>query len=270
MHNPVKNCAAGTLAVAVTFAATSAISATSQGPQGGFVGFGVTAAPDYEGGDDYTATPALFGRYNLGEGRYLALVGGADAARAGRLVFNMVANSPWEMGPALGFRYERNDPDNDRVKRMDDIDFAAEAGGFISYRSGGWFTTLGLMFDVSDTYGGYIGDLQGGYKQKLSDDFSLTYTASVSYADDEYMEEYFGVDGSDAASSGLPFYKADGDDIKDYGLGISANYQFSKTWGVVTSVNYYRLTNDAEDSPIVDDEGDKNQYKAAIALTYSF
>ena len=74
------------------------------------------------------------------------------------------------------------------------------------------------MVDVSDTYGGYIADLQGGYKQKFNDDISLTYTASVSYVDDEYMEEYFGVDGSDAASSGLPFYKADGG-VEDYGLG---------------------------------------------------
>ena len=253
----------GSLTTALTMAA---------GPlaaNGGFVAAGVSAAPDYEGGDDYVAAPALLGRYNFSEGRYLALVGGADAARAGRLVLNVVPSSSWEIGPALGFRYERNDPDNDRVSRMDDIDFAAEAGGFISYRSGSWFGTLGIMADISDTYGGYIGDLQGGYKQEVNSDFSFTYTASISYVDDEYMDEYFGVDSSDAASSGLPFYEADGG-IKDYGLGISANYKFSRTWGLIAGFNYYRLTGDAEDSPIVDDEGDKNQYKAALALSYSF
>src|SRR5210317_2422175 len=151
-----------------TLATTLALAAGSVAANGGFVGAGVTAAPDYEGGDDYVATPALFGRVNLAEERYLALVGSADAARGGRLVFNVVSNSPWEIGPAVGLRYERNDPDNDRVKRMDDIDFAVEAGGFISYRSNGWFGTLGLMADVSDTYGGYIADLQGGFKQQLN------------------------------------------------------------------------------------------------------
>jgi len=258
-----KASAVATVVTALTVTATSVVA------EGGFVGLGITAAPDYEGGDDYVAAPALFGRYNFNEGRYVALVGSADAARGGRLVLNLVPSSSWELGPALGVRYERNDPDNDRVKRMNDIDFATEAGGFVSYKSGGWFGTLGLMADVSDTYGGYIGDLQGGYKQKISDDFSLIYTASVSYVDDEYMEEYFGVDGSDAASSGLPFYEADGG-IKDYGLGIGANYKFNKTWGLIAKINYYRLTGDAEDSPIVDDEGDKNQYKAALALSYSF
>jgi len=253
----------GSLAMALTMAASPVAA------KGGFVGAGVTAAPDYEGGDDYVASPALFGRYNFNEGRYVALVGSADAARGGRFVLNLVPNSSWEMGPALGIRYERNDPDNDRVKRMDDIDFATEAGGFVSYKSGGWFATLGLMFDVSDTYGGYIGDLKGGYRQEVNSDLSFTYSASVSYVDDEYMEEYFGVDGSDAASSGLPLYEADGG-IKDYGLGIAANYKFSKTWGLIARFSYYRLTGDAEDSPIVEDEGDKNQYKSALAISYSF
>jgi outer membrane protein len=250
---------------------TIALAAGSAAANGGFVGAGVSAAPDYEGGDDYEAMPALFGRYNLGdEGRYLALVGSGDAARGGRLVFNVMANSPWELGPALGFRRARNDPDNNKVKRMDDTDNAFEAGGFVSYRSGHWFGTLGLMADVSNEYNGYIADLEGGYTHKLNSDLTLTYTASMSYADEEYHDHYFGVNGKDAASSGLPLYEADDGDIKDVGLGIGANYQFNKTWGIVGKVNYYRMVGDAEDSPIVDDEGDENQFKTAVAVTYRF
>jgi outer membrane protein len=246
-----------------------AIASAPVAAKGGFVGAGVSITPDYEGGDDYTAAPALFGRYNLEAGRYVALVGGADAARSGRLVLNVIPNSPWEFGPALGFRYERNDPDNDRVSRMDDIDWAIEAGGFIKYNGTSWFTALGVSADVSDTYGGYIADLQAGYKQEVSSDFGLTYTASIAYVDDEYMEEYFGVDGSDAASSGLSPYDADGG-FKDYGLGISANYKFTNTWGLIAGFTYHRMLGDAEDSPLVNDEGDKNQYKASLALSYSF
>jgi MipA family protein len=259
----MKQSVVGTLATALALTTGSVMAA------GGFVGVGVTASPDYEGGDDYVASPALFGRYNLAEERYLALVGNADAARGGQLIFNVVSDSPWEAGPAVGLRYERNDPDNDRVKRMDDIDFAVEAGGFVTYRSNGWFGTLGVLADVSGVYSGYVADLQGGYRQKLNNDLSLTYTASVSYVDDNYMETYFGVDSRDSASSGLPVYDADGG-IKDYGLGIGANYKFNKTWGIVANVNYYRMTGDAEDSPIVSDEGDKNQFKSAVAVTYSF
>lgn len=253
-------------------ATVALLSATVAGPlaaRGGFVALGASAAPDYEGSDHYTALPALFGRYNFAEGRYAALVGGADAARSGRLVLNLVPNSSWEMGPLLGVRYERNDPDNSRVRRMDDIDSAIEAGGFLSYRRGSWFSTLGLSWDVSDTYGGYIADLQAGYQQEMTDDLGLIYTASLSYADDEYMEEYFGVNARDAASSGLPPFRPDGG-IKDLGVGISVNYNFTNTWGLIAGFDYYRLVGDAADSPLVDDEGNRNQFKGVVAVSYSF
>ncbi|HFD81592.1 MAG TPA: MipA/OmpV family protein [Gammaproteobacteria bacterium] len=262
----------GNLRKTALSSALAAVVCLAAGPvlaEGGFIGLGATYSPDYEGGDDYEASPVAFGRYNLDEGRYLAIVGNADAARAGALVFNMLSGSSWEMGPALGVRYERNSPHDDRVKRMNDIDFAYEAGGFVKYKSGSFFTTLSLMFDISDTYGGYIGSLEAGYRQKMSDDFGITYSVSTSYADEEYMQEYFGVDYRDANSSGLPHYKASSG-IKDYGLGIGFDYRFSNTWGLLAKVDYYRMTGDAEDSPIVSDRGDKNQFKSALALTYSF
>ena len=99
--------------------------------------------------------------------------------------------------------------------------------------------------------------------------YRIIYSASTSYVDDDYMNEYFGVDGSDAASSGLPFYEADGG-IKDFGMGISVDYSFTPVWGVISWFNYYRMIGDAKDSPIVDSEGNRNQLKAGLVLTYSF
>jgi outer membrane protein len=152
---------------------------------------------------------------------------------------------------------------------MDDIDWAYEAGGFLSYQSGSLFATLGLSFDISDTYDGFIGDLTGGFKQEVTSRLGIIYSMSVSYVDDNYMDEYFGVDGSDSVRSGLPFYEADGG-IKDFGLGISVDYSFTPVWGLIGWFNYHRMTGDAEDSPIVDSEGSRNQFKAGLVLTYSF
>lgn len=254
----------GILALALTMAA-------SHGAEngGGFIGAGVSVTPDYEGGEDYEALPVLLGQYNFSGGRYLALVRGADAARSGRLALNLVSYSNWEMGPTLGVRYPRDNVDNSQVDGMGDIDWATEAGGFVSYQSGALFASLGLSIDISDTYGGYIGDLSAGFKQEITSRLGIIYSASISYVDDDYMNEYFGVDGSDAASSGLPFYEADGG-IKDFGMGISVDYSFTPVWGVISWFNYYRMIGDAKDSPIVDTEGNRNQFKAGLVLTYSF
>jgi len=35
-------------------------------------------------------------------------------------------------------------------------------------------------------------------------------------------------------------------------------------------LNAYRLSGDAKDSPIVDSEGNRNQLKVGLVLTYSF
>ena len=235
----------------------------------GFIGAGVTVTPDYEGGEDYEASPVLLGRYNFSGGRYIALERGTDAARSGRLALNVVSYSNWEMGPTLGVRYLRDDVHNRQVDKMDDIDWATEAGGFVSYQSGPLFASLRLSFDISDTYGGYIGNLSGGFKQEITSRLGIIYSTSISYVDDDYMDKYFGVDGSDSARSGLPFYEADAG-IKDFGIGISVDYSFTPVWGLISWFNYYRMTGDAKNSPIVDSEGNRNQFKAGLVLTYSF
>lgn len=254
----------GTLASALTMAASHAVDSGS-----GFIGAGVSITPDYEGGEDYQASPAVLGRYNFSAGRYIALVGGADAARSGRLLVNILSHSNWELGPTLGVRYARDDVDNSRVDAMENIDWAYEAGGFVSYQSGSLFARLGLSIDVSDTYGGYIGDLSLGFKQAITSRLGIIYTASMSYADEDYMNEYFGVDGDDSLRSGLAPFEADAG-IKDLGLGISVDYRFTPVWGLIGGLDYYRLSGDAKDSPIVSNEGNENQFKGGLVLTYSF
>jgi outer membrane scaffolding protein for murein synthesis (MipA/OmpV family) len=91
----------------------------------------------------------------------------------------------------------------------------------------------------------------------------------MTWASDDYMETYFGVDGKDAARSGFPKYKASSG-IKDTGLNLIGHYKFNQTWGMAGAVNYTRLLNDAEDSPLVKKAGDENQLKAVVAVTYSF
>jgi outer membrane scaffolding protein for murein synthesis (MipA/OmpV family) len=51
---------------------------------------------------------------------------------------------------------------------------------------------------------------------------------------------------------------------------VIGHYKFNKAWGMAGVVNYTRMLNDAEDSPLVKQAGDENQYKALVAVTYSF
>ena len=253
------------LLLAVAFASQTTMA-------GGKIGIGVGMAPDYEGSEDTEGAPSLFGRYQWDSGRYVALGGTREAGRALRLQANLISDawSPtWELGPVLQYRMERDDVDNNRVDGMKDIDAATELGAFVGFKSGPWAASLTYATDVSDEHDGAVTELAGSYRLAMSDEFALKFGASVSYADSDYMETYFGVNSKNVGTSGFSNYSADSG-IKDYGLSVSAEYALNQNWGLQGGVNYYRLMNDAKDSPLVDDVGDRNQLSASLAVTYTF
>jgi outer membrane protein len=53
-------------------------------------------------------------------------------------------------------------------------------------------------------------------------------------------------------------------------LGLNGNYRFNPKWSVSLGIQYKRMVGDAEDSPIVDDVGDANQFVAAGTVNFRF
>lgn len=251
--------------MAAALAAPSAMAA-------GKIGLGVAMTPDYEGSDTNEGAPVLFGNYRWDNGRYVALGGTNEAGKALRVKANLISDSmspTWELGPVLQYRMERNDVDNNRVDRMDKIKGATELGAFVGFKSGPWAASLTYATDVSDEHDGDVTELSGSYRLPMNDNLALTFGASASYADSDYMDTYFGVNPGNVSNSNLPAYSA-GSGWKDAGLRVAADYKLNQNWGLQGGVHYYRLMNDAKDSPLVDDVGDRNQLSASVAVTYVF
>ena len=229
----------------------------------GFVGLGAAYKPDYEGSDDYEASIAPFGRYNWASGRYVQLAGTQGTERAARLKANILrkeGRNGLELGPVLQYRMKRDDDvDNNKVANMKEVDAAIEAGAYIGFSSGNWSGNITYATDVSSEHDGSLMYFNGG----------MILGAHLTWADDDYMDTYFGVSNSDSARSGLKKYTASSG-IKDAGFSVAGLYRFNKTWGIAGLLGYTRMLNDAEDSPLVDPVGDENQMKAIAAVTYSF
>ena len=244
----------------------------SKGQAGGFVGLGLAFGPDYEGGDDYEAVIAPFGRYNWATGRYVSLGGTSGTEKAGRLKANIIAkdqSNVWEFGPLLQYRKKRDDLDNNRVDKMKEVDAATEAGAFVGFKSGSLSASVSYATDVSSEHDGYLWYMNGGYALPVNDQFSMKLGVHLTWADDDYMDTYFGVSGKDSARSGFSKYSASSG-FKDYGIGLTGTYKFNQSWGLLGNVGYSRMINDAEDSPLVNNAGDENQYEAVLAVTYHF
>ena len=227
------------------------------------LGAGVGVVPDYEGSEDYKAVPLLFVRAGWSSGRYVQFL-------ANTLKANLIAGDTWSAGPLLRYREKRDDDvDNDRVKRMREIDEAIELGGYVGYMIGQWHASFSVAQDVSDSHDGLTATLEAGYTMNLNPGVNLGISAFTTYASDDYMETYFGVDADNANRSGLSRYNADGG-IKDFGVTANLAYAPWKNWGVTGILGLKWLVGDAADSPIVDREGSETQLLAGAMATYRF
>ena len=226
------------------------------------IGAGVGVVPDYEGSQDYMAAPVPLFSAQWKSGRYIKLDGNV-------LKINLLANDMWSLGPVLQYRGERDDDvDNKKVSKMDKIDAAIEAGAFLGYNYDSWDIGFQLATDVSGEHDGLLATAGTGYTFK-NDKMSTRFGASLTYADDDYMDTYFSVDTKDAKRSGLKRYKAESG-IKDVGVNLTLRYSMTENWGIRGAAAYIVLLEDAKDSPIVDDEGESGQFKASLVVIYNF
>lgn len=226
------------------------------------VGAGVAAVPDYEGSEDYEAAPLLMLNAKWEQGYYVKFMGN-------RLRGNVIPSNTWSAGPVLQFRGKRNsDVSNNKVADMKKIDSTLEAGAFGGFNFEGWDASLQWVTDTSDKHDGDLTTLDAGYAFDAAG-LKNRVGMSMTYASKDYMDTYFSVDSRDADRSGLDRYKADSG-LKDFGINLSSNYAFNEAWGLTGLLSYTALLNDAKDSPVVDDEGDSNQFMLGVMATYKF
>lgn len=232
------------------------------GSRNNIVGIGAGFAPDYEGSEDMQVVPLLQFRYNFASGRYVGFLGNT-------LQVNLVPSKTWGFGPLLRYRGERDDVENDRVDRMKTVDAALELGAFLNYNIENWTFSISAAGDVADAHDGFVVDFGINYRFMLQNTNMLIVFAKGTYANEDYMDTYFGVDATDSARSGLPVYDADAE-FKDVGIGALMQYNFNSRWGLLGVVKYTKLLGDASDSPLVDDEGDDNQLLGGVVVNYRF
>ncbi len=225
------------------------------------IGIGLGLAPDYEGSEDYGFVPALYARTVWDSGQYVQLL--ANDIRG-----NVLPSDTWSFGPMLEYIRSRADVDNSRVDDMQNVDASVMLGVFGGVKIDRWSSSIELRADVADS-NGFLATLNGGYNLPINEQLSLGFGVFTTYADGDYMNTYFSVDRGDARRSGLNKKDADSG-FKDVGLNLTADYDFYQNWSVMGILRYTRLVGDAEDSPVVDDEGNENQFIVGVLVKYSF
>jgi MipA family protein len=232
------------------------------------LGAGLGVAPDYEGSDSYEPVPL----WNLSVGNlyhpktYVQVLGP-------RLRSNFIPDDHWRLGVAGQFIRKRDDVHNDRVDDLESVDASVMlglAGGydFLPEPQRDLVLEVEARQDVAND-NGFLATIRGVYGASLTPSWRIVGAVGATWADDDYMKSYFAIDAANAAASGLDQHKTD-EGFKDVNFGGAITYRFLENWSVAAVGTYARLLNDAADSPIVDDVGDKNQFFGGTLINYHF
>jgi MipA family protein len=232
------------------------------------LGAGAGVAPDYEGSDYYQAVPL----WNLNVSNlyhpktYVQVFGPL-------LRSNFIPDDHWRLGVAGQFIKKRNNVHNDAVDALKSVDASAMLGlvggyDFLADPRRDLVLEVEARQDVAND-NGFLATIRGAYRARLTESLGMVAYVGSTWADDDYMSSYFGIDAADAAASGLDQFDAD-EGFKDVSFGGAVNYRFLERWSVAFLGTYARLLNDAKDSPIVDDVGDANQFFGGALINYPF
>ena len=249
----------------------AAIDPVDTGPGAGVnftLGAGAGAAPDYEGSDDYEIVPLWNLRIgNLYHPKTFVQVIGP------RLRSNFLPSEHWRLGLSGQFIKERDDVENEQVDDLEKVDPSVMLGAIAGYDfladpQQDLVLEVDARQDVAND-NGFLVTARAIYGSRLTESWRFDASIGSTWASEDYMSSYFGIDAADAARSGLDQFSAD-EGFKDVSFGGALTYRLFERLSVSALGNYTRLIDDAEDSPVVDDAGDENQFFGGALLNYTF
>lgn len=219
------------------------------------LGGGAMIAPKYEGSDEFDIQPIPFVTATFGE---LVKVDPRGVS------VSLYDAGNFSFSGQIGYETGRSEDDSDHLRGLGDVDAGGVVGGTVTYGMG----PAEFYASLSRTIGGSEG-LQAKFGVDLSHDidrFRFSAGVSATWADENYMEAYFGVTAAQSAASGLAQYDI-GAGFKRVDLDLAVTYMASEHWLVRGQVGVGYLLGDAADSPIVQEAF---QPSAMLAIGYRF
>jgi MipA family protein len=234
-------------------------------PEGGYivtVGVGAQTYPEFPGAEDMGVFP-------------FPIVG---IRRAGRPVpleapdegfgFGVLGeNSPVNIGPAINFQRRRRAEDVGAA--VDNVGFTVEAGGFVEAMLGENFRLRGEVRKGIGGHEGLVADLGADLFARGRGDTVFSIGPRIRWADNDYMDAYYGITPVVAGRTGLPVFDARSG-IHAVGGAAGLRLDVGSGFAVHGYARYDRLMNDAADSPIVAQLGSRDQFSGGVGLSYSF
>lgn len=226
--------------------------------EGGRVGLVALGGYEYSGSDEARTLVLPTLDYNWANGWFAGTNGIGRQWQSGENL---------QYGLKLGFDFGREEGRSTALRGLGNVDASAEIGGFARYALGSGFaakTSLRAGSGVDNK--GALWDLGVEYGQALGADWRLGSELSVTYANADYLQSYYGVTPRQAAASGYAVYTPSAG-VRDVSARISLTYMVTPRVALTGGLRHTSLQGDAKDGPMVRRSSSNT---GLLALTYAF
>lgn len=214
-------------------------------------------SPSYQGSDkrETTVVPGLF--LQASNGLFVDPFNGIG--------YHFETAGAWQYGVRATFETGRDA--NDALPGFDKIKARLNPGVYANYAVNDHLTLRSsLRVGLGETGSGGLLNLGVAYKFFQAGFFSASLNASAKFANNAYLQSYYGVSNAQAAASGLAAFKPEAG-LASAQIGITAGTPLSKEIFVFGNVSMQRIMGDAANSPIVKKS---TQPSGFVGVLYSF
>lgn len=162
------------------------------------------------------------------------------------------------------------------LRGLSDIDYAFEVGGYAQWFPVDWLRLRGELRYGFGGFDGVVGDiaLDAIYFSEPLGGITISAGPRMTLASSGYVDTYYGITPAESAFAqalGNPLtpYEAGGG-IYSVGFGGQILKRFTENITGSVFAEYKYLMDDAADSPLVVQHGDRNQFQAGVSLSYTF
>jgi MipA family protein len=266
---------AATLALSTASCVSTAF-AGEGGGLGGLIPSGITVTigvsgvyePKYEGAksSEFNARPIIkFGSTSGGDAD--GPIGSVDARGFDDIGFGLIKKGPFEMGPALGYRQERQESDGAKLRGLGDVDGGFLVGGYAKYSFGSaYYLRASYLTQVTGDDTGGLFRFVGGAEYPITNQVKINWFTGLEAGDSNFNQTYFGVTAAQAARSGLAVTTIGGG-AKSFHLGVGTEIEVLPTWILSGSGEYVHYLGKVANSPIVEEQ---DQFIAKVGLAKRF
>ncbi|WP_274540595.1 MipA/OmpV family protein [Telmatospirillum siberiense] len=233
------------------------------------IGGGAMVAPNYEGSKHDTVRPMPMLEASWRNAISLSTTEGL------KVVMRPLPDKGFFVAGILGYwlgRQEGVDKHHgDTLRGLGNLSGGAVGKLETGYQFGPASFGLEVARDLGNDRDGTTLTPYASYKIYQSQSFRLSGKLSTTWADDNYMNNLFGITSVQSRNSLYHYtpYTAEAG-MKDVKFGLMANYSITPSVSLFAMVDVARLLGDAADSPIVKTEGSKEQVSGGMGLTYRF